>query len=152
MNRNLKHQVARLLCCFILHSAFCTSVSAQTNYVLVHTLTTAFPSGYQPQNSLLLASDGWLYGTTYGGGASGVGTVFKLEIMGSPTILPTLAIARIGAGQAQVSWAPDTGTNWVLQQTVASSPANWTHAPSGTTNPVTVPTTLPAKFYRLFKP
>jgi hypothetical protein len=28
----------------------------------------------------------------------------------------------------------------------------WANAPSGWTNPIVVPTTLPTKFYRLFKP
>ena len=65
---------------------------------------------------------------------------------------PTLMITPAGAGLAQVSWTPDTGTNWVLQQTAVLSPAEWTNSPSGYTNPVVVPATLPVKFYRLNKP
>jgi len=65
---------------------------------------------------------------------------------------PTLMIAGAGAGLAQISWTPDTGTNWVLQQTTVLSPSNWTNSPSGSTNSIVVPTTVTSKFYRLFRP
>lgn len=32
------------------------------------------------------------------------------------------------------------------------SSGTWSNSPSGSTNPVTVPATQPARFYRLFKP
>ena len=65
---------------------------------------------------------------------------------------PLLSLTPTSAGFATISWAPATGTNWVLQQSSSLSPAAWTNAPSGATNPVVVPATLPAKFYRLQKP
>lgn len=64
---------------------------------------------------------------------------------------PTLTIAPAGAGQATVSWAPAT-PGFVLQETLSLSSTNWVNSPSGSTNPVVVPTTLPTKFYRLLKP
>jgi hypothetical protein len=64
---------------------------------------------------------------------------------------PTLAIAPATPGQATLSWTPAT-PGFVLQETWALSPANWTNSPSGATNPVVVPAALPTKFYRLFKP
>jgi hypothetical protein len=64
---------------------------------------------------------------------------------------PTLAIVPAGPGFATVSWAPPT-PGFVLQETWSLSSSNWTNAPSGATNPVTVPATLPTKFYRLTKP
>lgn len=64
---------------------------------------------------------------------------------------PTLAIAATNAGSATISWAPAT-PGFVLQEAFSLSPANWTNSPSGTTNPVVVPATLPVKFYRLSKP
>ncbi len=64
---------------------------------------------------------------------------------------PTLTIVPATPGKATISWTPATGTNWVLQQAAAVTGA-WTNSPSGWTNPVTVPATLPTKFYRLFKP
>jgi hypothetical protein len=64
---------------------------------------------------------------------------------------PTLSIAPAGPGQATISWSPNT-PGFVLQETWVLSPANWTNSPSGATNPIVVPATLPTKFYRLFKP
>jgi len=64
---------------------------------------------------------------------------------------PTLTIVPAAPGQATISWTPNT-PGFVLQETWVLSPANWTNAPSGATNPITVPATLPTKFYRLFKP
>ncbi len=65
---------------------------------------------------------------------------------------PTLTIAPATPGFATVSWTPPTGTNWVLQERLNLTTGAWTSSPSGWTNPVTVPATLPTKFYRLFKP
>jgi len=65
---------------------------------------------------------------------------------------PTLTIATASPGFASVSWAPATGTNWVLQECLSLTSGAWTHSPSGSTNPAVVPATLPAKFYRVFKP
>ena len=64
---------------------------------------------------------------------------------------PTLAIAPAAPGQATISWTPTT-PGFVLQETWVLSPANWTNSPSGATNPIVVPATVPMKFYRLFKP
>jgi hypothetical protein len=64
---------------------------------------------------------------------------------------PTLTIVPAAPGQATISWAPAT-PGFVLQESLSLSPANWTNAPSGATNPITVPAGLPVKFYRLIKP
>jgi len=61
---------------------------------------------------------------------------------------PTLMIAAAGAGQAQISWTPPS-TNWILQERVNLTSGVWGNSPSGTTNPIIVPATLPTKFYRL---
>ena len=64
---------------------------------------------------------------------------------------PTLTIASATPGNATISWTPST-PGFVLQETLSLLPTNWVNSASGATNPVTVPATLPAKFYRLFKP
>jgi len=64
---------------------------------------------------------------------------------------PTLTITPAAPGFATISWIPAT-PGFVLQETARVSPASWTNSPSGAANPTTVPATLPAKFYRLFKP
>lgn len=67
------------------------------------------------------------------------------------TNAPTLTIVPATPGNVTISWTPNT-PGFVLQETWSLSPANWTNSPSGATNPITVPATLPTKFYRLFKP
>jgi hypothetical protein len=64
---------------------------------------------------------------------------------------PTLTIAKDAPGFANISWTP-ASTNWVLQESLDLSPAAWTNSPSGATNPVVVPVTVPVRFYRLYKP
>lgn len=64
---------------------------------------------------------------------------------------PTLAITNGGPGFAIISWTPPS-TNWVLQENLNLGTTNWANSPSGATNPVVVPATLPKKFFRLFKP
>ena len=64
---------------------------------------------------------------------------------------PTLNIVPASPGQVTISWSPGT-SGFVLQEAPSLSPTNWVSAPTGTTNPVVVPATAPAKFYRLFKP
>jgi hypothetical protein len=61
---------------------------------------------------------------------------------------PLLSIVAAGPGQAQISWEPDT-PGFVLQETLSLAPTNWVNSASGTNNPVIVPATLPAKFFRL---
>jgi hypothetical protein len=64
---------------------------------------------------------------------------------------PTLTIVPATPGNATISWTPNT-PGFVLQETWVLAPANWTNSLSSATNPIVVPVTLPAKFYRLFKP
>lgn len=64
---------------------------------------------------------------------------------------PTLLIVPAAPGVAIISWTPAT-PGFVLQVSPTLAPAAWTNAPSGATNPITVPATLPARFYRLLKP
>jgi hypothetical protein len=64
---------------------------------------------------------------------------------------PTLTITRGSPGFALISWTPDT-PGYVLQEKPTLSSTSWTNSPSGATNSVVVPATVPTRFYRLFKP
>ena len=63
---------------------------------------------------------------------------------------PVLTIAGAPPGNVRISWAPPT-PGYTLQSTASLSPTNWVNAPSGTNNPVVVPATGAARFYRLQK-
>jgi hypothetical protein len=67
------------------------------------------------------------------------------------TNAPTLTIVPATPGQATISWTPNT-SGFVLQENLSLATTNWVDSPSSTNNPVTVPATFPAKFYRLIKP
>lgn len=51
-----------------------------------------------------------------------------------------------------VLFSPDPGAYRVLKEQLSLTTSAWTNSPSGRTNPIFVPGTLPTKFYRLFKP
>jgi len=80
-----------------------------------------------------------------------VGGFWVLPIAVQDTNAPTLTIAPATPGNAVISWTPNT-PGFVLQENLSLSPTTWTNSLSGATNPVIVPATFPAKFYRLFKP
>lgn len=65
---------------------------------------------------------------------------------------PTLYIRPAGPGQVTISWEPNT-PGFSLQEStdLGLAPAGWNPSPSGSANPVTVPSTM-IKFYRLQKP
>jgi hypothetical protein len=89
--------------------------------------------------------------TMTNGQYSVTGGFWALPTAVQTTNAPTLTIVPAGAGQAQISWTPNT-PGFVLQETWVLSPANWSNSVSGAMNPITVPAALPTKFYRLFKP
>ena len=64
---------------------------------------------------------------------------------------PTLTISRGSSGFATISWATNA-LGYALQETWSLRPANWTNSTSGSTNPITLPITGTAKFFRLRKP
>jgi hypothetical protein len=64
---------------------------------------------------------------------------------------PTLQIVRGAVGFAILSWDPPT-PGFILQQSDSLTTPNWSDAPNGAANPVTVPAAPPTKFYRLRKP
>ena len=90
-------------------------------------------------------------GAMAGGNFSLTGGFWALYAVQTPGA-PFLSIVPATPGWARISWAPTNAPGFVLQVTPTLTPSAWTNAPSGATNPVVVPATLPARFYRLHKP
>ena len=90
-------------------------------------------------------------GTLSGGNFTLVGGFWALPGLVQTPGAPTLYITNAAPGWAMLWWAPPT-PGFVLQENLSLSSTNWGYSLSGTTNPVIVPATLPAKFYRLHKP
>jgi hypothetical protein len=79
------------------------------------------------------------------GSPSGAAFIFGL-------LRPTLSIVRAAPGFATISWTPSDAPGLVLQYSEGLSSTNWTNAPSGALNPVTVRVTNASRFYRLATP
>jgi uncharacterized repeat protein (TIGR03803 family) len=64
---------------------------------ILHTFTGGTADGAAPYGGVIGDSAGNLYGTTFGGGASGLGIVYKLNASGNLTVLHTFTGGRDGA-------------------------------------------------------
>src|SRR5438552_4056734 len=60
-----------------------STVHGQGTYQVVTAFDAPLPDGSNPSGSLIQAGDGSFYGTTSRGGASGNGTVFKIDAAGT---------------------------------------------------------------------
>jgi uncharacterized repeat protein (TIGR03803 family) len=82
-------------------------LSASGSFSVLRHLSSATDGG-SPQGTLLLGTDGYLYCTTYSGGASYGGTVFKLKTDGTGfTLLRAFQSTDGNATQAGLVQAPD---------------------------------------------
>lgn len=74
-----------------------------SGYKILHSFSNQSADGQYPAAGLIEASDHALYGTTQGGGAAGVGTVFRLERDGSGYVELHSFSAMDGDGQAPIA-------------------------------------------------
>jgi len=119
-----------------------------TNGVLLNAITNPTPADFDVFGIAVAGVGGdrvliGAYNDDIGADSAGAAYLFSLA--------PLLTIVPAGAGQATISWAPNS-PGYILKETAVLSPPDWTNSPSGATNPVTIPAASPAKFYRLFKP
>ena len=106
--------------------------------------------GSSPDGGLVQGSDGSLYGTTFGGGSGGLGTVFKLTL---PAVVLTLVEGTAGtqaggmfsdgAGNATVTLTASTGT---VTQNNSAGTWNWSPA-AGFDGPSSTAVTITATGY-----
>ena len=83
---------------------FATQLAQAQGYSVLHSFTGGV-GGATPQAGLVLDSAGNLYGTTTTGGASNLGTVFKLDTTDKETVLHSFAGGADGA-------TPNAGWFW----------------------------------------
>jgi uncharacterized repeat protein (TIGR03803 family) len=81
--------------------------------------------GQSPESSLIFDAEGNLYGTTFSGGASGAGTVFRLTKKGAETILYSFAGGTDGANP-EGSLAMDKSGNLYGTTTAGGASGNGT--------------------------
>ena len=140
-----------LLCSFVLLSALCILAWGRSYSIDWHTLDggggTSSGGAYSVTGTIGQPDAG----TMSGGQFTLTGGFWALPVAVQVTNAPTLSITAAAPGFATVTWDPPT-PGFVLQTSPSLSPPVWTNAPSGSTNPVTVPATLPKTFYRLHKP
>ncbi len=120
-----------------------------TNGVLTTLYSFGGNDGAVPEAGLVLGSDGSFYGTTFGGGQGGAGTVFRL------TIVPEFQAATIFNEMLNLTWSTETGGTYQLQYTSDLSSSNWINlGPAAIANGAMLNTTDsltndPQRFYRL---
>jgi uncharacterized repeat protein (TIGR03803 family) len=78
---------------------------------IVYSFGSGGTDGMSPQASLIMDSAGNLYGTTYAGGTTGVGTVFKIRPDGTESILHSFAGPPTDGGNPQASLVMDSAGN-----------------------------------------
>lgn len=61
---------------------------------------------------------------------------------------PVLVITPASPGFVTISWTPSQ-SGFVLQEAAALTGADWITSPTASTNPIVIPASFPAKYYRL---
>jgi uncharacterized repeat protein (TIGR03803 family) len=83
--------------------------AASQTYSVLYTFTGAAGDGAYPYATLVVDHAGNIYGTTYGGGTYGYGTVFKLDTSGNETVLYTFTGAGDGGKPEAGLWMDSAG-------------------------------------------
>jgi uncharacterized repeat protein (TIGR03803 family) len=71
-------------------------MDASCTTTILHTFGDVMNDGQGPRGGLLLASDGFLYGTTASGGSDGNGTVFKIDTDGNNYSFTSIVLVQPG--------------------------------------------------------
>jgi uncharacterized repeat protein (TIGR03803 family) len=91
---------------FVMAILAAQSAEAQT-YTVLYSFTGG-TDGIDPAAGVIQDAEGNLYGTTFGGGTSGKGTVFKLSITGKETVLHSFTGGADGGSPVVANYGSDS--------------------------------------------
>jgi uncharacterized repeat protein (TIGR03803 family) len=127
-------------------------ISTSGALTTLHSFTGGVFEGANPQAGLVEGSDGRFYGTTYGGGQGGVGTVFRLTIVPAAPVFHTATLTDSALG---LTWSTEAGRTYQLQYNSDLGSSNWTNlgnpiaATGATLSATDAVTNGPRRFYRV---
>ena len=136
------------------HQGTVYRISPSSSYTNLYAFGNTPGDGFQPYAALVQGIDGNLYGTATAGGASSVGTIFRLTV---PLTPPANQISAVDvAGTNVVLSIPSVATEiYQLQFTSAMTPTNWINQGGSITSSGSLLTVtnlggalLPQGFYR----
>jgi uncharacterized repeat protein (TIGR03803 family) len=107
---------AILGCVFVL--ALMGPPAAAQQYTVLHNFT-GEADGKYPEAGVISDPAGNLYGTTYEGGTSNRGVVFKIDAAGTETVLYSFAEVWTGRGRMQFWFGTPKAISTALQQRAA---------------------------------
>ncbi|HEX4342029.1 MAG TPA: choice-of-anchor tandem repeat GloVer-containing protein [Verrucomicrobiae bacterium] len=79
----LRRMFARLAICAGMLAASNECWAQFTNFAVIYAFGTNASQGFTPRANVIQASDGWLYGTTWTGGATNDGAIYKISTNGT---------------------------------------------------------------------
>jgi uncharacterized repeat protein (TIGR03803 family) len=103
-------------------------ISTNGNLTTLHAFVGG--NGINPYATLAQGSDASFYGTTYDGGASGDGTVFKISIPLNPPANQIVAI-QVGVSNVVLTLPSVAGETYQLQFSNSMNPTNWINIAGG---------------------
>jgi uncharacterized repeat protein (TIGR03803 family) len=134
-------------------SGYGTAFKLTTNGMLTTLVSFGGTNGANPQGGLVQGADGNLYGTTVDGGASGDGTIFRLNITAPPP--PSfLTVEKTGA-TLTLTWSATVGQIYQMLYKTNLNQINWNNLGSTIVATNAAMTTLDAtgpdqqRFYRI---
>jgi uncharacterized repeat protein (TIGR03803 family) len=134
-------------------SGYGTAFKLTTNGTLTTLVSFGGTNGANPQGGLVQGADGNLYGTTVDGGASGEGTIFRLNITAPPP--PSFLTAGETGATLTLTWSATVGETYQMWYKTNLNQINWNNLGSTIIATNAAMTTLdatgpdPQRFYRI---
>ncbi len=146
------HRLSAIIGISLLYSVFCMNLFAKTYSIYRSTIN----SGGNTCTEKVYTISGTIGQSDAGapltnGAYEVIGGFWSLLRGGQIPEVPLLNITTSHPGFVTISWTPNA-QGFILQESGNITATNWINSPSGSTNPVIIPITMPIRFYRLLKP